>query len=160
MSSQAEKVVVRSLRELDALVAEKVMGFEAWAETRGEYRLAVRAGPDAPRPWERKRTPDPERYESISCAYAQALGFFGEGFPRYSTDIAAAWRVVEKLGQNRVDVVLHYTELMRGCDCICGGDAVGRSEDTMPLAICLAALATQGIEADLVDAQPQPEDDG
>lgn len=131
-------------RELDALVAEKVMGLTL----RGADRCIV------PNPGEAGyhvgfhiiERADPEHL----------LGYV----PRYSTEIAAAWRVVEKLQEaTREDddsclLVIHFTGTSTGYVASFAGcpyDVDGleatpqkfpRSAmgETAPLAICRAAL--------------------
>lgn len=93
-----------NLREIDALVAEHVMGLK---EVRG--------------------------YTSIPC---------------YSTDISAAWDVVEKLGCY-VEYWPGYGASMKssGRD---SPDFLGKAK-TAPLAICLAALKLKGIDIEKGD---------
>ena len=87
--------------EINVLVAERLMGWTAYAETRGEYTLAVAVRPGGRQPWKTCRHDLQEAkktfYRQISCAEAQALGFFGIGFPDFATKIAHAWEVVEKM---------------------------------------------------------------
>lgn len=105
-------------RELDALVAEKVMGYpgdgNVWYVT-GDY-----ANPDS--------------------------------IPEYSTDIAAAWEVVEKMKHSSWSFSIRSSD-----DCeaefslndgkfLQNADTVGMGRgDTAPYAICLAALKAVGI---------------
>ena len=114
-------------RELDALIAEKVMGLIA-------YKVQLTAPPP------RVRTID-------------ELQRVGSPLSHYSTDIAAAWEVVQKLGRWRgFDFMLVMPDLEQtfhlhtyeagwyeatndGPERRVVGDA-----DTAPLAICLAAL--------------------
>lgn len=101
-------------RELDALIAEKVMG---WVKT---LRL-----PNAHDTWD-----DP----------AGLCKSWVEMFTP-STDISAAWQVVEKLRLSQFDVHL-CTATVFG-DWKCGfwkGSAGTVSASTAPLAICLASL--------------------
>jgi hypothetical protein len=128
---------VKAGRELDALVAEKVMG-----KTIIYLRTALL-----------DREPfiecDPEQGSHLSL------------LPWYSTDIAAAWEVVEKLAsvvyeaadsswQQTVRVYSCPTaancwhceisrEFGRGENCLATGDTASE-------AICLAALAAVGVE--------------
>lgn len=120
MTEVAEKVVVRSLRELDALVAEHVMGI----------------------------------YPLVATAWAN-----------YSTSIADAWQVVEHIrnltddsgyllwiknspgGNYKVEIVAFvrrplYKEIMEKPF----GDVIAA---TAPIAICLAALRSKGIDVQL-----------
>ena len=79
-------------RELDALVAEEVMGLSpisrnwpcGYTPDVGDYEAAL--DQDKPYPWHRDRGPI---YQDRN-GYARAVEF-------YSTSIAAAWEVVEKL---------------------------------------------------------------
>lgn len=99
-------------RELDALIAEKVMGIPE----------------DSPQ-----------------------MEF--DGPPAYSTDIASAWQVVEKLQAfnpfwNRaafMDFDLSPTD-PKGWTCNFGDDNTREYADTVPHAICLAALKMVGHE--------------
>lgn len=111
-------------REMDALVAEKVMGWK---------RFAVCDKLHPPYMEETRHT-------------------FAHGFPDYSTDITAAWEVAEKMrvavmpidggGWAAKDISIdatHGTELyiIPGSDEECYG---WTKADTAPLAICRAAL--------------------
>lgn len=100
-------------RELDARVAEKVMG---WKPETFEGQ-----------PWWR----DAEGCPWASCEV-----------PRYSTSIAAAWQVVEKLG----GYALMERMSTSGLWLVAFGTSGARTNsesygETAPLAICLAALA-------------------
>jgi hypothetical protein len=116
-------LIMEAGRELDALVAEKVMGVNT-------DRFI----------WKRYGKPDSIQNEDY-------------GGPRhYSTDIDAAWQVVEKLEQ-------HPDEILFSCSRKGGKELVwemrfrkcrGNQHDyiasapTAPLAICRAALLTLG----------------
>ncbi len=122
-------------KKLDALVAEKVMGW--------------------------KRIPiDPSRY-GIDWMWDKKEGCLlidSQECPKYSTDISAAWQVVEKMFQDAWSIQIEGSELIDsrlghgGFDvrfnCKCGArgrfDAEG---DTLPVAVCLAALKTVKNEA-------------
>lgn len=88
-----------SARERDALVAEHVMGYRFWLEQRGEYTLAVCVPAGAREPWMGSRdwALRAGRYVETTAADAVARGFFGDGPPRFTTDIAAAFRVVDRM---------------------------------------------------------------
>ena len=129
-----EILALEAGRELDALVAEKVMGW-----TWGEYSPPVEGPSKILRPPE-SWAPSPDRApgSEVSCP--------GWHFrvPQYSTDIAAAWEVVEKMvpikyGFNLAiesppgpwgDWEVHFYN---------GGTHLAFA-DTAPLAICRAAL--------------------
>jgi hypothetical protein len=102
-------------RELDALIAEKVMGLAVFNGMIFRYIQDYKEGDVA---------------TAESCP-----------IPKYSTDIAAAWEVVDKLGG---DFVLHRKTAWE-CVFFLGRDKYfqDRSE-TAPHAICLAALKTVG----------------
>ena len=100
-----KKMALKAGRELDALVAEKVMGLPG-AAVGGWYNPNLLDGP-----------------------------------PPYSTDIAAAWEVVEKL----LELGWHVDIEDGWCVIVYGGrDGKADSEmevgETAPEAICLAAL--------------------
>lgn len=61
--------------------------------------------------------------------------------PPYSTDIAAAWPVAEKLRETHGEVWIRSTE-SGWWNCRIAETGVNRSAPTAPEAICLAALAT------------------
>jgi hypothetical protein len=118
-------------RELDAIVAEKVMG---WSYTRfmnNVHRVSAR---------------HPVWQEFIVV-------------PRYSTDLAAAWQVVEKLATGYRNVLIENTAELLGkrrywVDIKEHGDLgmidiAKANADTAPLAICLAALKAVGVEIPL-----------
>lgn len=96
-------------RELDALIAEKVMGL---------------------------KTPPNER---CSCTNSEWLCRKHGTFPRYSTSIADAWEVVEKLGDKDFRVEKDYD--FEFWICILGNRRREVRGTTAPHAICLAALS-------------------
>jgi hypothetical protein len=69
--------------------------------------------------------------------------------PCYSTDIAAAWEVVEHLRQayKIVDVLL--TKSYASCKLYDDETFISVDADTASLAICLAALKTVGVELEV-----------
>jgi len=116
-------------RELDALVAEKVMGWTVFRET-----------------W--------NHYELIEDEYAQGFppSEEVEGVPfeieEYSTKISDAWKVLGELYQGRVylriDIRRTYNEVVAFAEdrtCICVATA-----RTVPVAICRAALLVRLVE--------------
>lgn len=134
-------------REMEGLVAEKVMGWERCIPTSVVDRpvSGVEHGVGTP--------PEPCkencRYVGIPGPKPRAV------FPYYSTDIGAAWEVVEKMkdNQNKSDsygfswnVELYYMgnehESGKEWSCILHGPAGSREGlgSTAPLAICRAAL--------------------
>lgn len=74
------------------------------------------------------------------------MAYVNQVIPHYSTDIAAAWEVVEKLkGQS---MVLNYGEDTQGWECsfIVGGKRYTSVRSIITHAICLAALKAVGYE--------------
>jgi len=129
--------------EMDAMIAE-MEGYKAYEEKRGEWNLAVIQKPGEREPWKSGRMEYWEsaskRYTKITCVEASRIGFYGVGFPRYSTNIADAWPLVEKLRMwlfptCDVDKTYEWTVVIDGEsweDRICA--------ETAPLAICRCAL--------------------
>ena len=106
-------------REMDALVAEKVMG------------------------WKRV----PHAHPEIEAAGGMWLTPRGPRMcPAYSTDIAAAWGVVEWFTRRSYTVALHTTH-SDGWVCSIRGALLADTAQapTAPLAICRAALAAVGV---------------
>ena len=129
-------------RELDALVAEKVMGCKPRLSAGGTY---YRCG-----------CSDEESPEGHDAIIKQgAIGIFGAPIrlPYYSTNIAEAWNVIDKIVGGKDSVKFELERLTYG-------PAPGRwwvflYRDTMrfsgfsddaPRAICLAALKFVGID--------------
>jgi hypothetical protein len=144
MRLHEEVYAVKAGRELDALVAEKVMG------------------------WEPVNDPDTGLWWRVPKGGYNPSGFQSEDAPpAYSTDIAAAWQVVEKITRPLANIRNGEWCLDRlGYRC-CEHDEDGvhgewrcsfrayKGEDdewvhvtasTAPLAICLAALKACGVE--------------
>ena len=132
-------------RELDALVAEKVMGIEVqW------------------RPWhDRHGNEGREPYMANASrqgrlARGQPL-YSGGAINPYSTDISAAWEVVEKLRKSyrvrihefgsgwQASLEIKDGRLRYPIEISHEGDESANS-DTAPHAICLAALKAVGID--------------
>lgn len=120
-------------RELDVLIAEKVMG---WYYTKHPCpeKLFPHVKPSPSFfPSYFKWTPEKEeKHPGIGNGIA---------CPKYSTDISAAWEVVEKINQREIQVIIKNTvdgynvELKSELNSLCYQDAI-----SAPLAICLAAL--------------------
>lgn len=117
-------------RELDALIAEKVMGLQPWPVQEFSERVF-------------RAALVPQGHDPLPCSC-----------PKYSSDIAAAWDVVERLrdfkhpeDEHAGFTVWQYWK---------GGYAAGWSwheaeygvelADTAPHAICLAALKAVGVD--------------
>jgi len=133
--------------KLDQIVAEKVMG-------------------GAPKGY--LITPMGTRYESVDEAMEAGCGGFAvisseNLLPPYSTSIAFAWEVVEKLCEND-DLDFQYCELVyigRGNwqfrnhtdEGICCDKEIGVIAKTAPLSICLTALKAVGYDMIVEDKE-------
>lgn len=146
-------------RELDKLIAEKVMGFsgheddgEGFCEECGEQMLEYQQLYWDQNAWLRKIRPRPT---GTQC--------FGK---RYSSNIAAAWQVVEKFRRGDIQhnmaaacvdlMITDYPEEAGDCFCRIYGPTcaeVSAQAKEMPLAICLAALKALGLTSPLIPAK-------
>lgn len=100
------------MRELDEEIAAKVMGLSREDNSKQKCRCDCRG------------------YTCAKCQYP----------PHYSTDIAAAWTVVEKLKGFKLDLCFEHDSLWQ---CVFWNDGiVEASADTAPMAICKASLAS------------------
>lgn len=116
-------------RELDALVAEKVMGMHKELGT-GRGMMGERSG--------------------YFDAWIQSNGErYGRNAPPFSTDISVAWQVVEKMKKDGWYFSLNGVAYFRRKGG--SGKGVGEQGDKCLTshAICLAALAAKGIELDI-----------
>lgn len=119
-------------RELDALIAEKVMG----------CKILYVGTVSGEKPW--------------GCGCLNEIHSIGDGdaeLKEFSTDIAAAWEVVEKLREkyNSVDICA-LSPTLKGCHYKvklwdnAWSDSITILSETVPRAICLAALKAIGHE--------------
>jgi hypothetical protein len=127
-------------RELDALIAEKVMGCNVYCvDPNYNYK-------------------DPAKMWRCDCPGANSIGdrphaddgFDGEIKP-YSTDIAAAWKVVEKMRESHqwIRIECFDGKWEAGPVEVCGEDYIDNNVESLvsaPHAICLAALKAIGHE--------------
>jgi hypothetical protein len=138
MELRAETMSLTAGRELDAMVAEKVMG---WQRELGSFAGTQTWHPEVVS----LVRPSPSGYRRHPTT--GDLTYFG-GIPSYSTDISAAWLIVERMRG------LGWLMLLDDCDpfgfrCVWQTtspdltDVVGDGA-TAPLAICRAALAAVG----------------
>ena len=116
-------------REMDRLIAEKVMGLSVYD---GERKIVRYEGFHG----QHKRT------YTIPEIYVRVSGVANYSCDSYSTDIKYAWKVVEKVGS--IDE-LHDVDIrtsIRGWYCIVFNsfDSFEANAETAPLAICRAAL--------------------
>jgi hypothetical protein len=116
-------------REMDALVAEKVMG---WIGIEGKHGHPLEKGP----------------FKDCDCP---SHSYQRQEIPHYSSDIAAAWEVAEKLGLAIIPQSSKNGFRWLACDVklisykgdrieVFPVDDTEYSCDTAPLAICRAAL--------------------
>ncbi len=128
-------------RALDRLVAMKVMDLPEWM------------------------LHDEHVFGGKECVSPEGETHNIAAFDRYSTDIAAAWEVVEAMdvGHNvmirRMTPLSHRTIvefIWKGPPRMGGGARNGKGEcgpiDKTPLAICLAALRAKGVPEDEINA--------
>jgi hypothetical protein len=146
-------------RELDALIAERVMGYRwcVWPNVESRF-LDLH--------WDKERagsTPLPATGDEPTSHYALST------VPCYSTDIAAAWQVVEKIAARNGDTVVSVTHNSRDGERIGGeekyfctiediSDGIEEWEAegvTAPLAICRAALKAVA-DKEVVSARSAP----
>lgn len=132
---------MKSDRPLDAMIAEHVMHTEKY--------WAIR--------WGGSGYGDFPTYDE---AVIHELKIFGDrraiiipywDEPCYSTDISAAWQVVEKLGMVTIENATPHGPWSVGFtahDCEGEPHWVHVEADTAPLAICLAALKACGVEVE------------
>ena len=131
-------------RELDALIAEKVMGWEA---VNDELEIAKREGnPDLvdSQRWHRRKVWF-KGNEKMACEECGTL-------PAYSTDIADAWEVVRKMGMVLIEnsgeafgKLDEWNVQFVGHDKEGEPHWVSESAETVELAICLAALKAKEV---------------
>jgi hypothetical protein len=117
-------------REMDALVAEKVMGLVVLRD---------------------ERTVQNGRYQTKNGGdyIPMGLDYYTQGCPEYSTSIAAAWEVVERMRKTHCVVVNTYQIMSFECG-IVPWESEGSCDvslahtESAPHAICLAALKAMG----------------
>jgi hypothetical protein len=114
---------MKASREMDALVAQKIMGWEMVTES--EYGLC----------W---KVPQPDgRFEFLS----------DESAPHYSTNMMAAWLVVEKLSDTHGFFLgKHGTPGRPPWCCRFGAETAVTEGHSAPLTICVAALKAFGVK--------------
>jgi hypothetical protein len=129
--------VITSLHELDCLIAVKVMGYDIVVKPL--ERLTIAAPPEIASRINGRNVEDYSRYT----------------LPSYSTSWDAAGELLEMLRTSLESTYdsIHLVVSASGYDCRIsrtqGDDYTGYSADSMPTAICLAALQTKGVDAQL-----------
>jgi hypothetical protein len=113
-----------TLRDIDRLIAERVMGWTNLSVTGSRFGT----------------TPDGKPHRII---------------PQYSTEISAAWEIVEKLRLSGYQGGLEWAKPEPGYECAFGSLPFPLDEkqfswaETAPLAICLAALKVMEVPIEL-----------
>lgn len=150
--------------ELDALVAEKVMG---WVRVGADWHIKPHHRPSLDRPgevfdeWDAKGPHDFLIPPGAGIHHRQGVSFCGCEYdgeiPPYSTSIQAAWQVVEKMEKDGMPLALQSPGSVDISECYYEfnkwtahfGSKLGsdRAANAAPFAICLAALAAVGAEA-------------
>lgn len=132
MNTTTEIITVRSLRELDALAAEKLFEWR-WLPWFGNTEQLI-------------LVPDESYFHSSEIWGRNILHFV----PKYSTDIASAWLIVDKFDNPHTSVVIETYSDGWCCRIIKSSPEIFQSlAKTAPIAICLAALKTVGAEVKL-----------
>jgi hypothetical protein len=135
-----------SPRERDVLVAEKVIGWKmcTFSHSRPKHRSSKDFPGTIINNWDSKGPHNwLESPDGQSKVYLCGCEDVGEEIPHYSTDIAAAWEVVEKL--------CHYSERSfliqkTGAWLVRFQEGVFMPGETAPEAICLAALKAVDVD--------------
>jgi hypothetical protein len=137
-----QRVRVASLRELDALVGSRLtheVPLTQWEDSRTEFLFptleeAIEAMED---PHVRQFAPEGSDTSVLTEV---------KEFRRYTSDLDAAWDVVDQLSDHADALQVHR----RGTCWVAGfGDGPKVEARTAPLAICMAALLARGIVVDL-----------
>lgn len=144
--------------QIDAEIAEKVMGIRVWKEKRGEYELCVKQFSDGREPWKSSRGDNAHRYTQVTAAEAIQIGWFADGFDKYSSSWSAAAMVLAEIDKRGLSWQIDNT----GFNCPDQPDIHGKyrvligwgddhvsgcaEDDSAPRAICLAALAALAAE--------------
>lgn len=122
-------------REIDALVATKVMGFKVIGGPTQDVLV---------------NSPTKLHFLKSDETYLGSEGATVDDefkiLPHYSTDIAAAWEVVERVDD--VFVLAGFPGAPIGWSATFSVDFEA-SADTAPMAICLAALKSVGVEVEV-----------
>jgi hypothetical protein len=136
---------VASLPQLDALVGEYVTGDApevAWQDSYGLFRFSSRLEAEEAicNSYYRLFRPDLD-WETATVVEIRL-------FPAYSTDLMAAWEVVERLGaESRQTEIRRQGDFWRAA--FAGAEAFAA---TPAMAICLAALRARGIDPIFCDS--------
>ena len=135
-------------RELDALIHQRIFGIyvPTQAEMRAEAETYWATKSPQCQVFDRFKVV-PRGSEAAKRPFSHELAAFETNCPEYSTDITAAWRVVEKVRQLKPDVRVESYQGYWHCHIDCNNAVAARvvsaEADTAPLAICRAALGME-----------------
>lgn len=145
-----------TLREIDALVAENVFG---WDRMEGdaivEVERASRALESRYDPADGKRWHNRRAWYSMSSGKAERMACEECGsLPQFTTDPAASKQVREKLAERYTEIVLHRSGKL--VECIADNSltdllsprAIRGVADTEELAVAICSLRACGVEVD------------
>lgn len=93
------EIMKLSGRDLDAAVAEHVLGWTPWLEQRGDTKYIIWQVKGDLEPWTRFRCEAQEReqnrYSRFDATKFDPMKHVEPGLPRFSKDIESAWRIIE-----------------------------------------------------------------
>lgn len=138
--------------EINAMVAEQVLGWKLWAEKRGEYTYCVWQKPKEREPWfsHRNWKVEEKRYAPMTFTDFDPHRHVLTGVLKFSADISAAWHIVSVVGNwHGFDFMVLKRAAAEGWEAgwyeWFGDDYESRAAAEAPtpaLAICRAALLT------------------
>lgn len=126
-------------RELDALIAEHVMG---WIYSDAWKQLVPFGHADPPLWSEWEWDIDKAEFTKHPVNMMSGVSYRGDKpyIPEYSTDIAKAWEVVEKMGSYKIETMHHANGTKHRVSFWNGMMGFPVEAETAPLAICRSAL--------------------
>lgn len=139
--TREEIINQRPGRQLDRWIQEHVFNWVPWAEQRGDYLVVTFQKPGEREPyrgsqnWESQM----ERYSIIQFSEIDPMKHAVYGDKDWSTDISAAWKVLDKVIEMGMEVNVGYYQKW---DCALDYRSTQWNEqaDTAPEAICKTAL--------------------
>ena len=140
---------VESLEALDALVGRYITGEEPqvhWEDSHAHMKFD-----SADEALEALREPYFQQFIPASVRATTVLREVQDFLP-YSSDLAMAWQVVEKVATPRFSLRIWRD---RRSWCAAFGECPAMSARTAPAAICLAALRVRGLEVALTEESDQ-----
>ena len=137
---------LKANRNTNALIAERVMKWQAWTEQRGPYTYFI---------WQQKGKPEPyyqsrdwevqkKRYAKIGALEFDPHKHIEAGLRNFTGDISEAWQVVKKVDRP-VSIIESAIRDGFWCEFLMDFDkdrVIDAKAETVPLAICRAALLT------------------